>query len=60
VDPEAFADEFAARVNRLIGDPELAARMGVAGRERAVAHFGWGAIAEQTVQVYQYAADNRR
>ena len=29
--------------------------MGRTGRERAVAHFGWGAIAEQTMDVYRAA-----
>jgi len=60
VDPEGFAAEFAARVNELIADPERAARIGRAGRERAVADFGWRAIAEQTVAVYRYAAAHAR
>jgi len=30
----------------------LARRMGLAGRERAVNEFGWGAIAARTVQLY--------
>jgi starch synthase len=60
IDPDGFAGAFAERVNALIADPELARRMGRAGRERAVAHFGWRAIAEQTVRVYEYAVANRR
>ena len=52
VDPDAFADGFASRVNRLIADPELAVRMGGAGRQRAITAFSWPAIAEQTVAVY--------
>src|SRR3712207_369806 len=35
-DPDAFAGAIAERVNRLIADPDLARRMGKAGRERAV------------------------
>ncbi len=55
VDPDAFAAAFAERVNRLVADPDAARRMGRAGRERAIAHFGWPAIAAQTVAVYDYA-----
>jgi alpha-maltose-1-phosphate synthase len=53
VDPDAFAAAFAERVNRLIADPERAAEMGRAGRKRVIEHFGWPAIAEQTVAVYR-------
>jgi starch synthase len=60
IDPEAFAVAFAARVNRLLADPELAARMGCAGRERAVAQFGWPAIAVQTLAVYDDAVGRKR
>jgi starch synthase len=53
VDPAAFAAAFAERVNRLIADPKLAAEMGRAGRRRAIQHFAWPAIAEETVSVYR-------
>ncbi|MGA9858272.1 MAG: glycogen synthase [Solirubrobacteraceae bacterium] len=56
VDPEGFATAFAAAVNALIGDPDRAARMGDAGRRRAIEHFAWPAIAAQTVEVYRRAA----
>jgi starch synthase len=49
----ANPDELAARVNELVGDPELAARFGQAGRKRAVEHFSWRAIAERTAALYQ-------
>jgi starch synthase len=52
-DPEAFAGAIAERVNRLLGDPAEAKRMGEAGRERAVAHFGWDRIAEQVLTLYE-------
>jgi starch synthase len=52
VDPEGFASAFADRVNTLVADPALARRMGQAGRARAVESFGWPAIAEQTVRLY--------
>ena len=52
-DPEDFARGLAERVNRLLDDPELARRMGRAGRLRAIEHFSWTAAAEKTVAVYE-------
>ena len=52
-DPDAFARAIAERVNRLLADPEEARRMGTAGRERAVAEFGWDRIAEQVAALYR-------
>ncbi len=46
------AAELAAGVNELLGDAELAARFGKAGRKRAVEHFSWRAIAERTADLY--------
>lgn len=54
-DPDGFERDFAAAVNALVTDPARAKAMGRAGRERAEAHFGWDAIAEQTVDVYRTA-----
>ncbi len=51
-DPAAFAASFADSVNALLGDPSRRALMGKAGRERAVEHFSWAAIAERTRQLY--------
>ena len=51
-DPTGFERGIAEGVNRLAGDPELAARYGRAGRERAVTSFAWDAIATQTVDLY--------
>ncbi|HEY3952105.1 MAG TPA: glycogen synthase, partial [Streptosporangiaceae bacterium] len=48
-DPQALADAL----NTLVADPSLAAAMGEAGRRRAVAEFGWPAIAAQTVELYR-------
>jgi starch synthase len=55
-DPAAFAAAIAERVNALVADPERAAAMGRAGRERAVREFAWPAIAEQTSAVYRRLA----
>ena len=51
-DPAALA----AALNALVGDASRAAAMGRAGRERAVAEFGWQAVAAQTVALYQSLA----
>ncbi|MGY1804265.1 glycogen synthase [Blastococcus sp. SYSU D00922] len=54
-DPEdtaSFEQGLAARIAELLADPDRAAAMGAAGRERVLAEFGWPAIAQQTVEVY--------
>jgi starch synthase len=51
-DPERFAADFAERVNALVGDPDRANAMGRAGRRRAIDHFSWSMIAEQTSALY--------
>ena len=52
----ANPEGLAARVNELVDDAELAARFGEAGRERAVEHFSWRAVAERTVDLYRSLA----
>jgi alpha-maltose-1-phosphate synthase len=47
-DPAALAEAL----NALLRDPDRARAMGQAGRKRAVAEFGWHAIAAQTVALY--------
>lgn len=54
-EPVAFERAFAAAVNDLAADPARAAAMGAAGRARAVDLFGWDAIADQTIAVYDAA-----
>ncbi len=54
-----FAQNFAARVNELVADPELAARFGEAGRRRAVEEFSWRRIAEQTAALYESLSGQR-
>ncbi|GHJ58939.1 glycogen synthase [Nocardioides sp. OK12] len=53
LDPERYVADFAEALTSLVTDPERAASMGRAGRERAVASFGWPAIAERTMEVYR-------
>jgi alpha-maltose-1-phosphate synthase len=52
-DLESFTSALADRLEKLLRDPTLAARMGKAGRERVLQHFGWRAIASQTVELYE-------
>jgi starch synthase len=52
-DPERFVADLAAAVNTLLADPSLAARMGEAGRARAVDVFSWAEIARETLKLYR-------
>ena len=52
--------ELEAALERLLDDPDRRARMGAAGRERALAEFGWRAVAEATAAAYRQAVDARR
>jgi starch synthase len=54
-DPAQFEADLAGAVNALIADPARASHMGLAGRERAIAEFGWDRIAARTVEVYEAA-----
>jgi alpha-maltose-1-phosphate synthase len=56
-DPAAFARDLATACNRLLADPELAARMGRAARARVEAEFAWPAIARQTLELYRALLD---
>ncbi len=58
-DPAAFEAAFAAAVNALALDSELAREFGRRGRERAELDFGWDAIAEQTMNVYRWASTHQ-
>ena len=58
-EPAAFERALAHTVNEVALDPQTAAKMGAAGRARAVAEFSWGAIAQQTVEVYEAALARR-
>ena len=52
-DVDAFERGLAAAVNTLAAAPDLARRLGVAGRARAVSTFDWAAIADETVALYR-------
>jgi glycosyltransferase involved in cell wall biosynthesis len=53
--PPRSAPALRAAVLRLLADPDLRARLGVAARERARARLGWDAVTERTLEVYRQA-----
>jgi glycogen synthase len=55
-DAERFERDLAAAIMELIRDPERREAMATAGRQRAVDHFSWTSIAEQTVALYRALA----
>jgi starch synthase len=50
--PPGEPEPLAEALNVLLRDPARARAMGQAGRKRAVAEFGWPAIAAQTAELY--------
>jgi starch synthase len=52
LDPDQYVADFAAALTSVVTDPERAAAMGRAGRQRAIESFSWAAIAEQTRAIY--------
>lgn len=58
-DTETFERQFAVAVNELMTDEDKAAAFGSRGRARAIDHFSWTAIAEQTMEVYRWAISMR-
>ncbi len=52
--------ELVHALENLLDDPERRARMGAAGRRRALSEFSWRAVAEATAAAYQRAIDERR
>lgn len=55
VDPDRFVSDFAAALTAVLEDSDRARRMGEAGRQRAIDHFSWESIADQTLDVYESA-----
>jgi glycogen synthase len=53
VDPDRYARDLAAAVNRLMGDAPLRQQMAAAGRRRAIEHFSWKSIARKTLALYK-------
>lgn len=51
--PEGNAQELAARVRQLLGDPQLYATLAAQGRQRVLENYTQERIAQQTFEVYQ-------
>lgn len=51
--PKAFQQNFAAKVNQLLADENLAKQMGKAGRKRVLEKFSWASIAKTTYHYYE-------
>ena len=52
-DHETFETNFAAAISNVMSDSSLSDRYGKAGRERAIAEFGWDKVATQTINLYR-------
>lgn len=48
-----LSEGLASRLNVLLADPELSARMGRAGRQRAEERFSWETVAHRTADLYR-------
>jgi starch synthase len=48
-----FESVLSAKISELMADPERLVQYGKAGRQRAAEHFGWDAIAQQTIDLYR-------
>jgi starch synthase len=53
IDPEKFSADLAKKINALMSDPARCRAYGQAGRQRALDHFSWSAIARQTQSLYR-------
>jgi glycogen synthase len=51
-DPDKFARELAAPINKLMSDAALRDKMGKAGRDRAINKYSWTAIAKDVNDLY--------
>lgn len=50
--PEEYVSDLAGALTAMVSDADAAKAMGARGKERAIEHFSWGAIAERTLAVY--------
>jgi starch synthase len=48
-----FENDFATQIEELMANQTLLQEMGQAGRIRAQKHFGWDAVAKQTIELYK-------
>lgn len=59
-DGPAFEALLAERIQTLMSDPDKLVKYGIAGRQRAIDHFGWSAIAKQTKALYQSVIESHQ
>ena len=52
-DHSRFEADLSAAISELMADPARLEKYGKAGRVRAETHFGWDAVAEQTISLYR-------
>ncbi len=52
-DHTRFESDLSAAISDLMADPARLEKYGKAGRVRAETHFGWDAVAEQTISLYR-------
>jgi glycosyltransferase involved in cell wall biosynthesis len=57
--PKGDAVALAAAIGRLLDDPELARRMGEAGRRHVLARFSWKRHADEMMNVYESVRSGR-
>ena len=57
IDPARFETDLAERLTTLVTDTEAAKAMGQAARRRVEEHFAWQAIAQRTMDVYNWVLD---
>lgn len=48
-----FENDFTTQIEELMANQSLLIQMGKAGRNRAEKHFGWDAVAKQTIELYK-------
>ena len=48
-----FENDFTSQIEDLMANPNLLKELGKAGRIRAEKHFGWDAVAKQTIELYK-------
>jgi starch synthase len=53
VNPDKFARDLAAGVNKIVADEELRKSMEIKSRKRVEDFFDWKAIAKQTKELYE-------
>lgn len=58
--PPGDSEALAAALSRVLDNPEMAARIGAAGRERVIGRWSWRHTADQTVEHYRALLDEWR